>query len=288
MIWLLISILTNTLLLLVLKGFEKYGVNTLHGIVINYLVAASTGLCLGGIPSLETFEVQTSGVLWIPILLGFLFISIFFTLAKTAQVVGISVATVANKMSVVIPVIVALYLYDENLNWMKATGIAAALLAVWMSSKKSAGVTFDPKYLFFPLIIFIGSGIIDALINHLQKTIPSQEIIPFLFSMAFSCAFVIGVFIIGYRVIRFSERITMKSMLGGIVLGIPNYFSIFAVAKALDAGIMDSSTFYPVNNMGIVVCSAVAALIIFREKLSTINWLGILLSVGAIGLIAFA
>lgn len=288
MIWLILSILANTLLLLILKGFEKFGVNTLHGIVVNYIVAAATGLCVVGIPSLEVFEVQTDGVLWIPIVLGFLFISIFFTLAKTAQVVGISVATVANKMSVVIPVIAALYLYDENLNWIKVTGICAALVAVWMSSKKSAGATFDPKYLFFPLIIFIGSGVIDALINHLQKTIPEQEMIPFLFSVAFGCAFVVGVVIIGYRVVRFHERITTKSILGGIVLGIPNYFSIFAVAKALDAGIMDSSTFYPVNNMGIVVCSAVAALIIFREKLSTINWFGILLSVGAIGLIAFA
>lgn len=288
MIWLILSILANTLLLLILKGFEKFGVNTLHGIVVNYIVAAATGLCVVGIPSLEVFEVQTEGVLWIPILLGFLFISIFFTLAKTAQVAGISVATVANKMSVVIPVVVALYLYDEELNWMKAAGICAALMAVWLSSKKSAGATFDPKYIFFPLIIFIGSGIIDALINHLQKTIPAQEMIPFLFSVAFGCAFVVGVAIISYRVMRFRERVTSKSILGGIVLGIPNYFSIFAVAKALDAGIMDSSTFYPVNNMGIVVCSAVAALIVFREKLSTINWFGILLSVGAIGLIAFA
>lgn len=288
MIWLVISVLTNTLLLLILKGFEKYGVNTLHGIVVNYLVAASTGLVLVGIPDMASITAGASGILWIPIALGFLFISIFFTLAKTAQVVGISVATVANKMSVVIPVVVALYLYEENLNWMKVTGIAAALLAVWMSSKKSAGTTFDPKYLFFPLIIFIGSGVIDALINHLQKTVQNQDVIPFLFSVAFSGAFVIGVVIISYRVIRFHERVTMKSALGGIVLGIPNYFSIFAVAKALDAGIMDSSTFYPVNNMGIVVCSAIGALLIFREKLSTINWLGILLSVGAIGLIAFA
>ncbi|HTF05277.1 MAG TPA: EamA/RhaT family transporter, partial [Bacteroidia bacterium] len=228
MTWLLISILTNTLLLLILKGFEKYGVNTLHGIVVNYLIAATTGLCVAGIPSMEEIEVQSAGVMWIPVLLGFLFISIFFTLAKTAQVVGISVATVANKMSVVIPVIAALYLYDEDLNWIKAVGICAALVAVWMASKKSNGAAFDAKYLFFPLIIFIGSGIIDALINHLQKTIPDNALIPFMFSIAFACAFCIGVTIIAYRVVRFREKVGWKSIAGGIVLGIPNYFSIFA------------------------------------------------------------
>jgi len=288
MIWLLISILTNTLLLLILKGFERFGVNTLHGIVVNYIVAAITGVCVAGIPAMDVLEVRAGGILWIPVLLGLLFISIFFTLAKTAQVAGISVATVANKMSVVIPVVLALYLYDEHLNLIKAIGICAALLAVWMSSRKSAGTSFDPKYLYFPVIIFIGSGIIDALINHLQKTIPGQEMIPFVFSIAFTCAFLVGVAVISYRTVRFRERISMKSVLGGIVLGIPNYFSIFAVAKALDTHIMDSSAFYPVNNMGIVVCSAISARMIFREKLSAINWMGIALSVGAIAMIAFS
>lgn len=288
MTWLLISILTNTILLLILKGFEKYGVNTLHGIVVNYFIAASTGLFVAGIPTMQEIEVQGAGVMWIPILLGFLFISIFFTLAKTAQVVGISVATVANKMSVVIPVVAALYLYDEDLNWIKATGIGAALIAVWLASKKSTSSSFDPKYVFFPLIIFIGSGIIDALINHLQKTIPNTALIPFLFSLAFGCALCIGVVVVVYRVARLGERVSWKSIVAGIVLGIPNYFSIFAVAKALEANIMDSSQFYPVNNMGIVICSAIGATLVFKEKLSLINWCGILLSIGAIALIAFS
>jgi len=40
--------------------------------------------------------------------------------------------------------------------------------------------------------------------------------------------------------------------------------------------------------MGIVALSAIAALLIFKEKFSKTNWLGILLSLGAIALIAFS
>jgi multidrug transporter EmrE-like cation transporter len=39
--------------------------------------------------------------------------------------------------------------------------------------------------------------------------------------------------------------------------------------------------------MGIVLCTALVAWLIFKEKLSAVNWLGIILSLGAIALIAY-
>jgi drug/metabolite transporter (DMT)-like permease len=287
MIWLIVSILTNTLLLLILKGFEKYGVNTLHGIVVNYFVAATTGLCLVGIPDYDVLINGAGDYLWIPFSLGFLFISIFFLIGKTAQEAGVSVATVANKMSVVIPVVAAVVLYNESLGGLKVIGIVAALAAVWMTSKQSQGAVFNRRMLLLPAVIFIGSGIIDAMVNHLQRGVPDKLLIPFLLSMAFMSALVIGTITVSYRAVVYKEYVKGRSILGGIILGIPNYFSIYAVTKALDANIMETSALYPVNNMGIVICSAVGALLIFREQLSRINWLGILLSVLAIALIAF-
>jgi multidrug transporter EmrE-like cation transporter len=81
--------------------------------------------------------------------------------------------------------------------------------------------------------------------------------------------------------------VTIRSVAGGIILGVPNYFSIYAITKALDSGIVQSSVLYPINNMGIVICSAIGAVLLFREKLSWMNWTGIAISVLAIGMIAF-
>jgi drug/metabolite transporter (DMT)-like permease len=288
MIWLLISILTNTLLLLILKGFERYGVNTLHGIVVNYAIAGTTGLLLKNIPAFTEVTAGTGSALWIPFVLGALFISIFFIIAKTAQTSGISIATVANKMSVVIPIAAAVFLYSEHLSYLKVAGIILALAAVWFTSQRSDGGQLNLRYLFYPALIFAGSGIIDALVNHLQKSVTAPQIIPFLLSVAFLSAFVIGLTVVLVRSVRGADKITVRSIAGGIILGVPNYFSIYAITKALDADIMQSSVLYPLNNMGIVLCSAIGAVILFREKLSLINWGGILLSVVAIGIIAFA
>jgi drug/metabolite transporter (DMT)-like permease len=288
MIWLIVSIITNTLLLLILKGFEKYRVNTLHGIVVNYFVAGCTGILLMGVPDYEVLLTGAKEVLWIPAVFGFLFITIFLTVAKTAQVSGISVATVANKMSVVIPVLAAVILYGENLGPIKIIGILAALVAVWMTSKKTEGGGFSMKMLLWPVVIFIGSGVIDALVNHMQLKVTDKSLLPFMLSLAFLSALCVGLATIAYRLFIHKEKVQLRSVVGGIVLGIPNYFSIFAVTKALDSKIMETSALYPVNNMGMVICSALGALLVFREKLSLLNWAGILVSLLAIGLIAFA
>jgi uncharacterized membrane protein len=59
------------------------------------------------------------------------------------------------------------------------------------------------------------------------------------------------------------------------------------LGKVITAYQGNSSAIIPVNNMGIVLFSAVAAWLLFKEKLSIVNIAGILLAIAAIALIAF-
>ncbi len=288
MSWLLLSILTNTVLLLILKAFTRFGINTLQGIVVNYFVAGSIGMILSGIP-FPIGELPHQVWWWVPLSLGILFISIFLLIAKTAQTIGISVATVANKMSVVIPVVAALFLYHESITLLKIIGIVIAIVAVYFTSispekeKSESG-----RRILFPALIFLGSGIIDALVNHAKTKLVPDAHIPFFISLSFLTAGIIGITVIIFRMVKTGEKFQVKSIFAGIILGIPNYFSIYGITRALGSNIMESSALYPVNNMGIVALSAIAALLFFKEKFSPLNWLGIFLSLGAIALIAFS
>ena len=78
-----------------------------------------------------------------------------------------------------------------------------------------------------------------------------------------------------------------KNLLAGVLIGVPNYFSIWCLVRFLKNSPWQSSASIPVNNMGIVLFSAVVAWLLFKERLSLINWLGILLSLIAIYFIAF-
>jgi uncharacterized membrane protein len=83
------------------------------------------------------------------------------------------------------------------------------------------------------------------------------------------------------------KQFSPKALLAGIIIGIPNYFSIWFLGRVITEYKGNSSAIIPVNNMGIVLFSAIAAWLLFKEKLSFLNWMGIVLSVAAIALIAY-
>jgi uncharacterized membrane protein len=85
---------------------------------------------------------------------------------------------------------------------------------------------------------------------------------------------------------RKKEKLKAKNLLWGIALGIPNYLTVFYFFRALESGFMESSQVYPILNMGVIVMSAITGFLLFREKLSTRNWIGIGLSVVAIAAIS--
>ena len=83
------------------------------------------------------------------------------------------------------------------------------------------------------------------------------------------------------------KNIQWAVLLTGILIGIPNYFSIWFLLEVLKQHPGNSSAIIPIVNMGIVLFSSVMAWLIFKEILSVKNWVGILLSLAAISLIAY-
>ena len=83
------------------------------------------------------------------------------------------------------------------------------------------------------------------------------------------------------------EPFDYRSMLAGILIGVPNYFSIWFLFRVLKKFNNNSTAIIPINNMGIVLVSSIAAWFIFKEHISFIKWIGIVVSLGAIALILF-
>jgi uncharacterized membrane protein len=83
------------------------------------------------------------------------------------------------------------------------------------------------------------------------------------------------------------QRLHLKSLMAGLLLGIPNFFSMFLVMLGLQSGFLQASEFFPINNIGIVVLASGIGYLWMKEELSLLNKIGILLSVIAILMLAF-
>ena len=94
-----------------------------------------------------------------------------------------------------------------------------------------------------------------------------------------------GVIVLLYQKVKGILSFEFKSILGGVLLGVPNYFSIVYLLKALSTEGMESSTAFTLNNVGIVILSTLFGLFIFKEKLISKNWFGIIIAIVSIILI---
>lgn len=219
--------------------------------------------------------------------LGALFIIVFNLMALTTQRSGLSVVSVATKMSVVIPVVFGLLYYKDSLGVFKAVGILLALVAVYLASiKRKDGIDIRPKNLILPGFVFLGSGIIETSIKYLEGSFVGERDVPIFSATIFFAAFSIGVLVVLIQKARGTFNFAWKNILGGIVLGVPNYFSIYFLVKALRSGLFESSGIFTVNNVSIVVLSTLLGILFFRERLLVKNWIGIGLAVVSIFLIA--
>jgi len=289
MIFLALSIIASTLIFVIFRLFASYNINTLQAIVVNYFVACSCGV-IGYQNSIELSAIPQYNWFYYTLALGALFIIVFNLMAITTQHNGLSVVSVATKMALVIPIAFGLWYYKEPLGPSKAAGIVLALIAVYLVAvKKDSSIILQKKNLVFPVLVFLGSGLIDTSLNFLQNDfITDKSLIPLFSSTIFLTAGVIGIMVLVAQKIKGVLVLEFKNIIAGIVLGIPNYFSIYFLVKALRSDLFDSSGIFTINNVGIVIISTLLGIVFFKEQLSIKNWIGITLAVISIALVSLA
>jgi len=286
LIFLLLSILFSTGLFVIFKYFGIYKIDVLKAIFVNYIVAFSMGFFFAErqIPISEIYlEPWFSGALF----LGALFVSIFFVMAMTAQKNGVSVTSIAGKMSVVVPIFFGIILYNESVTFLKIVGIIMALIAVYLSSVKEEKSEKNGTLL-LPILLFIGSGTIDTLLKYIQENYVSDEDVSIFSGSLFGIAGVFAFFILVIKTIKKREAFGYKNIIAGIILGIPNYYSIIFLIKALQNKNFESSTLFTINNVAIVVVSTLVGLFFFKEKFSIKNKIGVAMAVLGIIIVTIA
>lgn len=285
MVYLALSVVCTTLIFIIFKLFDVYKIQTLYAIIVNYVIAFVVGLLLYD-GTFVVGELLTTSWFLGTVALGILFIVIFNLMARAAQVAGVSVASVATKMSLVIPVLFGVILYKEVLSAFQIIGIVMALAAVYYVSMKEGSIAISKRTLLLPLLVFLGSGIIDASMKYFEESHLETEEVAIFSSMIFAFAALTGFVVIGIKAFKNPLKVNYRNVLGGILLGVPNYFSIFFLLRALQNENLDSAAIFTLNNVAVVLLSTILGILLFKEKMSTKNWMGITLAVLSIVLVA--
>lgn len=288
MFWLIFCTLSATGIFVMFKILAKTKTPLFNAIIINYLVAASFGFAISD--NLNVDAILKSDWLLQSIIIGVLFIVMFFIIGKSSQKVGISITTVASKMSVVIPMVFAIYAFNENFGIIKVIGIVTAVLAVSLSVYKRPDKKGKLNYMliFLPVILFVGMGIADSTVIYSKEVYVDDQLASLFSAMIFFFALASGVVFSIFKTSIFRNFAVPKVWLNGIILGLFNYGSIYLMIRALNSGVFQNSVVYGITNIGIVSLSVIIGTLFFKEKLSNLNRVGIVLSIFAIGLLTIA
>jgi drug/metabolite transporter (DMT)-like permease len=286
MIYLILSILASTFIFVLFKLFPKYGVNTFQAIVFNYFTAFSCGFLLYGS---ELKNEAFQHLHWLPyaVLCGILFISLFFLMGISSQKNGVAMTSISVKMSMALSVLLLIIWYKESLGFMKLGGIIAAISGVVFisfPSKSERGKTI----IWMLFVLFIGSGVLDFVLNYVKENELTHLPASLFSAIGFGIAGTIGVIILIFQLATKKTKFSYKNILAGIILGIPNYFSIFFLILSYSTTGLKDSSVLAITNVCIVLNAAIIGFIVFKENFSLLKLVGMILSISAILLLFFS
>ena len=75
---------------------------------------------------------------------------------------------------------------------------------------------------------------------------------------------------------------TASSVIGGIVLGVLNFFNILFYIKAHQSFAGNPTLVFAGMNIGVICLGTIIGALVFKEKISKLNWIGIIFSLSAI------
>jgi drug/metabolite transporter (DMT)-like permease len=105
--------------------------------------------------------------------------------------------------------------------------------------------------------------------------------------IACSGAILIGTLVLLYKIVFGGEKLVLRSVVGGLILGVPNFLSLYFLLLALGSFGNSAAFVFPIYNILSMLVSSLAAWIFYKEKLNNLNKIGLALAVVAIILISY-
>ena len=295
MIYLILAIVFSTGVFVAMRLFERFKLDNHQALMWNYVFAAGTGFLM-----CKQFDTPAQLVAepWfgLSILTGFWFIFTYLLMTASTQRSGVTITSLSSKLSVVLPTLAGVVLFNERLNFVATMGIVLALVALFLvvggkastpcidsrTAQSPSRNDMHGKSWLLPVFIFFGTGTGDILMKLTEQRNNGDDM-SFMIAFIYFIAMLFGILIVAYEIIRGKSKWQWKSAIGGIGLGIINFFSTFCVYHAMRC--FDNVVLFPIYNIGVVSLTALTGWLLFKEKLTWKNYLGLAIAIIAVILI---
>lgn len=171
--------------------------------------------------------------------------------------------------SMIIPTMSGVF-FGENFSVYKLILVFVLIFFIYLSLEKKNSTEINKKWLIFCALAFVLQGSIGVLQKIHQSSEHKDEIGGFLF-VAFICSIVYSHFRAkkGFKALNFNRKLFIFAPICGLCTFLMNFLNLRL------SGLLPSQIFFPVVNGSAIILSSVMSVIIFKEKLTKRQIMGL-------------
>ena len=281
MFYLILAILSSSLISIIMKLSKNHVNNKIMMFVTNYIVCTICSVFfIGNLDGIENNEYIFP--IWFGILTGFGYLGCFLLLELNIRKNGVVLSSTFSKLGLLVPIFIAIIFYHEIPSILKIIGIILAIIAIIIMNIEFKKKDIDSKgfnimNLLLILLLLFG-GLTDASSTIFEHT-SDFKLKGLFLSIIFSSALFISLIILVIQ----HRKISIKDILFGIGIGIPNYFSSFFLLNSLNS--LDAVIVYPTYSVSTIVIITLVGVLFFKEKLKLNEIIGMVIIIGSIVLL---
>lgn len=204
-----------------------------------------------------------------------------------------SYTSVIISFSTLVSALSGVLFFDEGLGWAQIVGIALMLVSFVLAAKSDGEEKkANLKWLILCIVAFAATGAIGIMQKVHQSSAYKGELNAFLVIAFVSSSFFCGLAALVAKrqegAKADADADTKKAhgkqfwlllviiLLNGACVAVNNKFNLYL------SGVMDSAVFFPLVNGGGLTLTTLAAVVLFRERLSAKKWIGVALGIASV------
>lgn len=274
MYYLIFSIVCSVAVSILLKISKKQGISIKQAVAINYPIAAISAFVLFKPNFSNNFNVLLSE--WQILLpLGILLPSVFIIMGECVNRAGIAKSDAAQRLSLFLPILASFLIFGEILSIGKIFAVVLAIISLAALVYKPKSKTNKTGAVWTLIAVWLGYGIIDILFKQLSKNTAMT-------ATNLCTIFILSAIILFTYLTAKRTKWTVASIFGGIILGCLNFGNIYFYFRAHQAYTNNPTLIFAAMNLGVISLGTIIGTAIFKEKINTINIVGIVLAIAAI------
>ena len=210
------------------------------------------------------------------IIAGILLLAGFIFLQINVRLNGVVLSGIFAKLGVLVPTVISVTFFGESPGILQVIGFIMALAAIVLINSDQGKRKVNSGFCLIMLLLSNGSA--DGM-SKIYEELGYESMQDYYLLISFAVALLLSLILVVYK----KQGITQADIGFGLLLGVPNYYSMRFLVKALSD--VPAILAYPTYSVATIVVITVAGVIFFNEKLSSRQKISFGIIIGALVLL---